>query len=171
MESNNKHPLQSITNTSSLSMLESLIPFVDYPLKFPLALLIKINEIILIFRFFQSKNNLCEHGLHCKNNSPSDIICALTGISPEVFQMISTLSEQSGGFMNPDILSGLSGMSGTSNQQSAPDFEHIMHMFNQGSSPPPSNPSSSEKDTSDFDFNIHRILSEYDAASASCAEK
>ena len=48
MEQTKRHPLECITNQSGLSMLECLIPFVDYPLKLPLALFIKFNEIRMI---------------------------------------------------------------------------------------------------------------------------
>ena len=64
MEQNPRHPLNSITNNNNMSMLEALIPFVDYPMKLPLALLIKANEIRLIIHAFHSLDYLSKIGLH-----------------------------------------------------------------------------------------------------------
>lgn len=181
MELNNRHPLESITNSKSLSMLESLIPFVDYPLKLPLALFIKFSEIKLIINAFRSSENLSRLGLHNNSNSSTDILCALTGMSPEMLKMLFSLSENLGDSFTPDILSGLSG-------NNSMDLNNIMGMFNQSSSPPEnppehhkppehahsselqhsSDPSSFSHDDNGDDFNLHiqNILSEYDMMEA-----
>lgn len=181
MELNNRHPLESVTNSKSLSMLESLIPFVDYPLKLPLALFIKFSEIKLIINAFRSSENLSRLGLHNSSNSSTDILCALTGMSPEMLKMLFSLTENLGDSVSPDILSGLSG-------NNSMDFSKIMEMFNQ-SPPPPEKPpehhespghthSSDLRHSSDSssplyddngnDFNLHiqNILSEYDMMEA-----
>lgn len=181
MELNNHHPLESITNIRSLSMLESLIPFLDYPLKLPLALFIKFSEIKLIINAFRSSENLCRLGLHNNSNSPADMLCALTGMSPEMLKMLFSLTENLGDTITPDIMSGLSG-------NNSFDFNNIMGMFNQSSTPsdihsehdkPPEHPHSSESqpsseapafshedDEGDFDLHIQNILSEYDMQEA-----
>ncbi len=87
MESPNRHPLESITKRSDLSMLELLIPFVDYPLKLPLALFIKLNEIMLIANAFRSADTIERMGLHSESRDPMQIIGSLTGISPEMLQL------------------------------------------------------------------------------------
>lgn len=165
MELNCQHPLESITNSKSLSLLESLIPFVDYPLKLPLALFIKINEIKLIINAFHSRDNLIRLGLHTPQNSPMDMIGALTGMSPEMLKMLLSLSENFGDSISPDMLSGLSGNSGM-------DFSSIFNMMNQKPNTPEqtANPSSSfhkeNTEHDNFDLHIQSILSEYDMAQA-----
>ena len=181
MDRNNRHPLESITNSQSLSMLESLIPFVDYPLKLPLALFIKFSEIKLIINAFRSLENLSRLGLHHDSNSSTDILCALTGMSPEMMQMLFSLTENLGDPINPDILSGLSG-------KNPIDFNHVADMFHKSFVPsdnspesqnapehsnspeyksPPDPPAFSTNNTDDdFDLHIQNILAEYDMMEA-----
>ncbi len=181
MERNNRHPLEPITNSQSLSMLESLIPFVDYPLKLPLALFIKFSEIKLIINAFRSLENLSRFGLHRETNNSTDILCALTGMSPEMMQMLFSLTENLGDSINPDIFSGLSG-------KNPIDFNHIADMMknpfpSSGNSPEPHSSSESppplkhkhSAESSDFspdnrednfDLHIQNILAEYDMMEA-----
>lgn len=181
MERNNRHPLEPITNSQSLSMLESLIPFVDYPLKLPLALFIKFSEIKLIINAFRSLENLSRLGLHHETNSSTDLLCALTGMSPEMMQMLFSLTENLGDSISPDILSGLSG-------KNPVDFNHIADMLHKpfapsgNSSEPQSSPEfshppehkqspespffSPDNREDDFDLHIQNILAEYDMMEA-----
>lgn len=181
MESNN-HPLESITQNKSLSMLESLIPFVDYSLKLPLALFIKFSEIKMIITAFRSTSNLVRLGLHNNSTNSMDMLSVLTGISPEMLQMLFSLNELSGDSLKPDILSGLSG-------KNSIDLGSIANMFNSSfaspdtfsqydnsKEPPPFSeqkpPSfehfspSSESNINDFDLQLQNILSEYDMMEA-----
>lgn len=176
MESKNRHPLECITNCESLSMLESLIPFVEYPLKLPLALFIKFTEIRMIINAFRSTDNLCRLGLHSASSSPTDMLCALTGMSPEMLKMLMSLSENTNGSFSPEMLSGLTGQNGM-------DISNIVSMFNQFNKggtdgPPPPFHASDTNDTPNttehtesfsadsFDTAIQNILSEYDMAQA-----
>lgn len=176
MESKNRHPLECITNCESLSMLESLIPFVEYPLKLPLALFIKFTEIRLIINAFRSVDNLSRLGLHSASSSPTDMLCALTGMSPEMLKMLMSLSENTNGTFSPEMLSGLTGQNGM-------DISNIVNMFNQfnkggtdgppppfhasGTSDPPTTREYTESSSDDsFDAAIQNILAEYDMSQA-----
>lgn len=110
MEPKNRHPLDCITCQNGLSMLECLIPFVDYPLKLPLALFIKFNEIRLIMNAFQSLDNITHLGLNHVAESPTDMLCALTGISKDMLDMILSMTSKDLNGLNPDLFSALSGM-------------------------------------------------------------
>ncbi|MDO5156835.1 MAG: hypothetical protein Q4D51_12815 [Eubacteriales bacterium] len=111
MPYNHQHPFQQISGYNSFSMLESLIPFVDYSLKLPLALFIKFNEIKLIIQTFQNQDLLCQIGLHNESSKPTDMLYALTGIPPEVFDLLQNMSEK-GNNVNPaDLFSGLTNFS------------------------------------------------------------
>lgn len=127
MEPTNRHPLDCITNQSGLSMLECLIPFVDYPLKLPLALFIKFNEIRMIINAFHSFDSISSLGLNATSNSPTDMLCALTGISPEMMNMLMSMTSGGNGGISPDILSGFShafsGMQGMNGEHN-PAFVH-----------------------------------------------
>ncbi|MCM1159420.1 MAG: hypothetical protein NC300_11970 [Bacteroidales bacterium] len=140
MDISNRHPLDVITKNNSLSMLEALIPFVDYPLKLPLALLIKFNEIRLIMEAFGSLNRLTSLGLHHPAKDPMDMLCSFAGISPEMLKMLMSMTEGMNGSFSPDILSQLNGN---------PDFQESI-------------PSGED----DFDLRIQSILSEYDLQQA-----
>lgn len=176
MEPKNRHPLECITNCESLSMLESLIPFVEYPLKLPLALFIKFTEIRMIINAFRSLDNLSRLGLHSASSSPTDMLCALTGMSPEMLKMLMTLSENTNGSFSPEMLSGLTGQNGM-------DISNIISMFNQFNKsgtdgPPPPFHASDGNDTpnikehtenffdNSFDTAIQNILAEYDMTQA-----
>lgn len=181
MDQNNRHPLGAITNRGSLSMLEALIPFVEYPLKLPLALFIKFTEIRMIINAFHSLEDLTRIGLHNVSNSPTDMLCSLTGIPPEMLNMLFSLSENWGSSFSPDMLSGLAGNSGM-------DFSNLAGMFqsafNQAgttgppppppfstpfsSSPVPENPMSGQGNAGNEEFNrkIQNIFAEYDMLQA-----
>lgn len=142
MDFNERHPLESITRSKSLSMLEALIPFVDYPLKLPLALLIKYYEINRIMQVFQSLDNLSRFGLHNVSRDPMDMMCALTGIPPDVLKMMSSFSGSQAGANPMDLMS----------------------MFNSQNSIKPQ-PAPVPTDSS-FEQNIQSIFSEYDMMQA-----
>lgn len=172
MEYNSRHPLEAITNSHALSMLEILIPYVDYSLKLPLALFIKFHEIQLIIRILQSPQRLSQYGLHNTSNSMTDMLCSLTGMSPEILNMILSFSENSdnlssmfsspgGDFQFNENLSNLFQQMNSSKNESNTNSSHPFTDYTNNSS---------TGDTSDFsedfDSNIARILSEYDLEQA-----
>lgn len=165
MEPINRHPLEAITCRSSLSMLEALIPFVDYSLKLPLALFIKLDEIRLIIDAFQSRRTLCKLGLHNTNSDLMDILCSLTGMSPDLLKMMMSMMENMGDSFSTDMLSGLMG-------NSAMDFSNLASMFGQSTKMNEGTPSNHsyannhQTDDNDFDRNIEQILAEYDLKAA-----
>ena len=141
MEQTKRHPLECITNQSGLSMLECLIPFVDYPLKLPLALFIKFNEIRMIMNAFHSFDTLSDYGLNMSSNSPTDMLCALTGISPDILNTILAMNQTSmsgNPFMNTNFSNDF--------------FSNPTH------SPPP--------DMNGFDQSISDIFAQYDMEQA-----
>lgn len=166
MDTGNRHPLEIITKNNSLSMLEALIPFVDYPLKLPLALLIKWNEIRLIINAFHSLNNLSGMGLHQPTKDPFEMLCGMAGISPDMLKMLmSTMENNKNGF-SPELFSQMSG-------GGAPDLSSMTNLFGQNEQPEPftaedtfsynDSPAYAEKD---FDARIQSILTEYDLSQA-----
>ena len=93
MEFHGSHPLDNITRNNPYSILEALIPFVDYPMKLPLALLVKYFEVRLILNTFQSHNDLSKYGLHNNINDPMEILGNVMGISPDMIRTLMTLME------------------------------------------------------------------------------
>ncbi len=175
MEQFPRHPLNAITNNNPMSMLEALIPFVDYPMKLPLALLIKANEIMLILRAFQSLDYLSRIGLHNPSKDPMDMLGSLTGMSPEMLKMMMSVLNNSDTAGNADLLSSLMG-----GGQPPPDVSSLFSNMQadppQSAAPPfandtPSSPESSTysttpDETTSFDDRIQQILSEYDMMQA-----
>ncbi len=177
MDFNNRHPLNAIDGYESLSMLEALIPFVEYPLKLPLALFIKFSEIRLIIKCFQSPNNLTRLGLHCAANDPWEMIGSLTGMSPELIRTMMSMMDSGGSFDNmsssfdinniTNMMNTMQGMSGA--------FSNATD-FNTSSSPTQDKTNQTSynhtADTSqyhtsdDFDDHIQRLLAEYDLQQA-----
>lgn len=148
MEQNKQHPLDCILNQSGLSMLEYLIPFVDYPLKLPLALFIKFNEIQLIINAFQSPESIRRFGLHEPGSSPMDMVCALTGMSKDMLNMILSMSSMDLSGINPDLFSSLSGMGQNAFQSQNNQTDYT------------------EYGSGNLDDNISNIFAEYDLQQA-----
>lgn len=175
MEQFPRHPLNAITNNNPMSMLEALIPFVDYPMKLPLALLIKVNEIMLILKAFQSLDYLSRIGLHNPSKDPMDMLGSLTGMSPEMLKMMMSVLNNSDITGNTDLLSSL--MNGS---QPPPDVSSLFSNLQTDSSPNPPDTSANAappfpesdthstppEETVSFDDRIQQILSEYDMMQA-----
>ena len=175
MEQFPRHPLNVITNNNPMSMLEALIPFVDYSMKLPLALLIKANEIMLIMRAFQSLDYLSRIGLHNPSKDPMDMLGSLTGMSSEMLKVVMSMMNNQDATGNSDLLSSLMG-----GGQPPPDvsslFSHMSTDSHPGTTPPftndtPPSPESSTystppDETTSFDDRIQQILSEYDMMQA-----
>lgn len=179
MDQNNRHPLGAITNRGSLSMLEALIPFVEYPLKLPLALFIKFTEIRMIINAFHSLEDLTRMGLHNVSNSPTDMLCSLTGIPPEMLNMLFSLSENWGNSFSPDMLAGLAGNTGMDFSNLAGMFQSAFNQPGTAGPPPPfstpfsgnpvpDHPMSGQTNAGNEEFNrkIQNIFAEYDMLQA-----
>lgn len=162
MERSIRHPLDAITNNNPISMLETLIPFVDYPMKLPLALLIKAYEIRLIVQAFQSIDYLSRIGLHNPSKDPMDMLGSLTGISPDMLKVVMSMMNSQDATDNSDLLSSLLG------GQPPPDLSSLfsnMQPSPDASAEPAGNPISHSNDAA-FDDRIQQILSEYDMMQA-----
>lgn len=175
MDMKNYHPFNAISGYENLSMLESLIPFVDFPLKLPLALFIKFSEIRLIINCFQSRDNLVHLGFHNPSNSPLDMVAHFTGMSPEMLTMMFSMMNSDGNGISPELLSGLAGSAGM--DFSGMNFANAgfqdktfsgMNFTNTGfknmNFSDVHTPRQTTADISDnFQKNIAQILAEYDA--------
>lgn len=168
MEQNKQHPLDCILNQSGLSMLECLIPFVDYPLKLPLALFIKFHEIQLIVNALQSPESIRRFGLHEPGSSPMDMVCALTGMSKDMLNMLLSMSSMDLSGMSPDLFSSLSGMGqnafqGQNNQNNDTGYDS---KYNTGYDTEYNNGYNTGHNTGNLDDNISNIFAEYDLEQA-----
>lgn len=166
MDYNKQHPLSQITGGSSLSMLEMLIPYVDFPFKLPLALFIKFNEIRIIINALQNMDMIEHFGLHNANNSPIDMLASVTGISPDMLQMLMSMTENGIPGMNPDFPFGTQnpfqafGMGGF---PPPPDQAQSFETPPPGPAPSPASESfPPQPDITGFDDRINELFSEYD---------
>lgn len=170
MDHNQQHPLAQLTCGNSLSMLEMLIPYVDYPFKLPLALFIKFNEMRIIINTLQNMELINRYGLHHAGSSPMDMLSSLTGISPDMLQMLMSMSENSFfgtgaeppfGTQNPfqDFLSGLAG-----SMPFDPSAPPPPPSYNEPGFPPeqPDQMQDTGGNPYDFDSRINRLFEEYD---------
>lgn len=181
MDFKNRHPLNAIDGYENLSMLEVLIPFVEPSLKLPLALFIKFSEIRLIIKCFRSIDNLTRLGLHNTSSDPMDMICALTGMSPDLLKtMFSMMDGNNNMFSDLFNTAGNSGSSSNNFDFSGNNLSNIISMFQNMQSQTSANVSEnsnhnnnsytqgfSNDSTNDFEQNIQNLLAEYDLAQAS----
>ena len=154
MDFKNRHPLNAIDGYESLSMLEALIPFVDYSLKLPLALFLKFSETRLILKCFQSTENLIHLGLHNPCGDPWDMICSFTGISPDMLKMMFSMMDGSGNSMFSDMFQTM--------QSGCKEHENYTPNYTGCHGDKHTQCTSSD----DFDKNIQQLLAEYDLAQA-----
>lgn len=156
MDFKNRHPLNAIDGYENLSMLEVLIPFVEPSLKLPFALFIKFSEIRLIINCFRSIDNLTRLGLHNTSSDPLDMICALTGTSPDLLKTMFSMMD--GNNLN-NMMSMLQNMpSGVKTSSNTSDY------FNQETDSSKRTVSGVSDDS--FEQNIQNLLAEYDLAQA-----
>lgn len=172
MDFKNRHPLNAIDGYENLSMLEALIPFVEYQLKLPLALFIKFSEIRLIIKCFQSPNNLTRLGLHCAANDPWEMIGSLTGMSPELIKTMMSMMDGGGesdvsGF-SVNNMSNIMNMMHNMQTPFTNSFEEntSSHNFNNHTSQNHSSNDNSLQSADEFDDNIQKLLAEYDLQQA-----
>lgn len=161
MESFNHHPLDFIYNQSNLSMLESLIPFLDYPMKLPIALLIKFQEIQFMIHLFQFPKNLSHYGLHNTNNDPTYILSTLLGIPQELLKTMMNFSETFSSEYN-------------FNENNPNDYSKMANLFANFSKFQEDNLNSNNNENSendDFNLNFQKILAEYDLTQAENYQK
>lgn len=192
MDFHSSHPLDNITRNNPYSMLEALIPFVDYPMKLPLALLVKYYEVRLILNAFQSNDTLSRYGLHNTSNDPMEMLGNIMGISPEMLKTLMSLMESqntsnvyadpsnqntSGAYDDPDGQNASSTYNNPGNQKyqgfntkdtsythKTPDDISYQNQSNNGFN---NHVRPSSFDTTDnLDDNIKNIFAEYDMLQA-----
>ena len=169
MDFHSSHPLDNITRNNPYSMLEALIPFVDYPMKLPLALLVKYYEVRLILNAFQSSDTLSRYGLHNTSGDPMEMLGNIMGISPEMLKTLMSLMESqntSNVYDNPGNQNYQGGnTTDTSSAQKTPgDISYLNQSYNDFNNYEQSHNSFDSADN--LDDNIKNIFSEYDMLQA-----
>lgn len=82
MQTESFHPLDRLIGNSSLSMLEALVPFVDYPMKRMLVLFIKYKELMALLNCFNDPEYIAECGFDCHPKDSQDFITGLCNVLP-----------------------------------------------------------------------------------------
>ncbi len=119
-----KHPLDKLLHNDNIYLLESMIPYVGYELKFPLVLLIKFFEIKKLHYYFSDRNKINSCGLHNDNHDFSNIIHEFENMdhfsksssisqiinmykSMEMFKKMNAMMESMGMGSMGDMMSGM----------------------------------------------------------------
>lgn len=71
---NRTHPLDILIPDNTLSLLEALVPFVDYSFKKPLVLFIKYREIMAIMQSLNNIDYISNCGFNCAPKSNEDFL-------------------------------------------------------------------------------------------------
>lgn len=80
---NRTHPLDILIPDNSLSLLEALVPFVDYSLKKPLVLFIKYRELTAIMQSLNNIEYISNCGFNCKPKNNDDFISNILKFMPD----------------------------------------------------------------------------------------
>lgn len=102
------HPLDRLIGNRTLSFLEAMVPFVDYPFKKPLVMFIKYQELMCIFRSLDNKSLVDECGFNCHPKNTEDMIADMCKFLPgnyassirqmrQMMQMMETMNMTGGG--------------------------------------------------------------------------
>lgn len=118
-----RHPLDKLYSNPSLRLLEAIIPYVDYSMKLPLALLIKYQEVMAIINAFHNPSILTDCGLSREKSNPMDILSSLTAMEDsstlsQIMSMISMFNMMQQTMEPSDIMSGMPDLSAFMNQMS-----------------------------------------------------
>lgn len=81
-----QHPLDNLYPNNSLLLLESLIPYVDPALKFPLAMLIKVQELRFLMQAFNNPSHMESCGLNRGSEHSEEMIATICRIMGFDFQ-------------------------------------------------------------------------------------
>lgn len=154
------HPLEQITHNQNLSMLECLIPFIDYPFNLYLAVYIKISEIRLIISVFSSKELTNKYGLHKSDFTLENMISSFTGFSPDNIKLVMEMMKDQNMFSG-DIMSAFQ----NNNMSMFSDFfQASSDTMKQQTTE--AKPEVKTEPTHSFDDNFQKILAEYDMMQA-----
>ena len=69
-----EHPLDCVCYDENLFLLESLIPYVDYSMKLPLAFMVKFMELKKIMHTFSRRSSICACGMHQEAGDIKDVL-------------------------------------------------------------------------------------------------
>lgn len=131
-----RHPLDKLNQNHSTFMLESMIPFVDYPYKVPLALFVKFLETQSILQNLRNIEKVNSCGLHNTGGDILDIISSFSSMNPEMLSQMQSMMQMykmmqsmndimpSEGSINPnvnDMMASLKNMM----PSSAPPFQEL----------------------------------------------
>ncbi len=81
-----QHPLDNLYPNNSLLLLEALIPYVDTSLKFPLAMLIKMQELRYLMQAFQNPSCMEACGFNRGTENSEEMLTSLCKIMGFDFQ-------------------------------------------------------------------------------------
>lgn len=127
------HPLDRLIGNRTLSFLEAMVPFVDYPFKKPLVMFIKYQELMCIFRSLDNRSLVDECGFNCHPKSTEDMITDMCKFLPgnyagsikqmrQMMQMMETMNMAGGG--NP-----FGNSFGNGENNGAPDMSKVFQMM------------------------------------------
>ncbi len=82
MDNNRFHPLDILIADNSISMLETLVPFVEFPFKKLLVFYIKYRELTAIINSLNNRDFLKSCGFDCHPKTTEDMICDMCKFMP-----------------------------------------------------------------------------------------
>ncbi len=137
MDNNRFHPLDILVADNSISMLETLVPFVEFPFKKLLVFYIKYRELTAIINSLNNRDFLKSCGFDCHPKTTEDMICDMCKFMPgnmvgnikqmqQVFSMMQMMNQDNQSASMASMF-GESGNSGFSQENITKAF----NIFNQ----------------------------------------
>ncbi len=112
------HPLDKLISDDSIFLLETLVPFIEYPYKKMLVLFIKYRELMAIMNSLNDRDYISACGFDCHPKSTEEMLTNMCDFIPNNLSSSMKQMKQMMGMMD---------MMGTINPNSGNDF---FSMFN-----------------------------------------
>ncbi len=118
MQIPHSHPLDKLINDDRLFLLEAILPFIDSPMRMPLALYLKMTELKLIMNALNNKNYINQCDFNRNINNQDDVLnslsqCGFPDIASQMKNLKSTMEIMKVMNMMNETTSNMAGNSAT----------------------------------------------------------
>lgn len=118
MQIPHSHPLDKLINDDRLFLLEAILPFIDSPMRMPLALYLKTTELKLIMNALNNKNYINQCDFNRNINNQDDVLnslsqCGFPDIASQMKNLKSTMEMMKVMNMMNETTSNMAGNSAT----------------------------------------------------------
>ena len=122
------HPLDKLISDDSLFLLETIVPFIDYPYKKMLVLFIKYRELISIMSNLDNREYISSCGFDCHPKSTEEMLAGMCDFLPRNLSSSIKQMKQMMGMM--DMMNVMNNTNQSSNTNDDSIYDSVMSILN-----------------------------------------